>query len=120
MAQIDVTNLIAALQSTFITWGVNYLFATELATPGMEFTGLPIVSSLDRAMLKYILTKLSNEAVMLAFFTNTAIKKATESQDYLDAVNYKNSLPENASDEEYLNAEISEVNAFVQFTSLVS
>lgn len=49
---------------------------------------------------------------------NTALRKASEAKSYIDAVNLKNSLPEDISDEEYEKYEKFEMDAFVAFASI--
>ncbi len=88
---IDVTNLVAALQSGFVDWATAYIFGLEIATPGLQWVALPIISNLDQYALRKILTLLSQSVVLQAFFLATALRKASQAQDYQDAVtNFQN------------------------------
>jgi hypothetical protein len=55
---------------------------------------------------------LSKSSVMLAFFGNTAIRKASQAKDFTDAAHRKDSLPPTATDAEYEAAEQEEMIAF--------
>lgn len=105
-------------RSTFVEWGVTYLFGLELSTPGLSWLALPVISNIDKEVLRLVLTKLSESVVMEAFLMNTALRKASEAKDYIDAVNLKNSLPEDISDQEYEKYEKFEMDAFVAFASI--
>lgn len=105
-------------RQTFVEWGVLYLYGLEVAIPGMEWVALPIISTIDKAIIRAVLDSISKSMVMGAFFLNTAVRKASEAQDYVDAVNAKNSLPEDVSDEEYEKFERAEMAAFVAFATV--
>lgn len=115
---IDITNVVDSLKSTFITWAVAYVYGLEIAVPGLEWVAMPIIADLDKAAIKAIITLLVNSVVMEAFFLNTAIRKASQAQDYVDAITTKKSLPPTASQEEYAKAEAAECLAFRNFVML--
>lgn len=117
---IDITNIVEALRSSFVTWATAYIFGLEIATPGLEWMALPVISTLDQAVVKEILTLLTKAAVMEAFFMNTAIRKASQAQDYIDAVNAKINLPSTATFEEFTNAEKAEMDAFRNFVRVTN
>lgn len=112
---IDVTNTVEMLRQSFVTWGVAYIYGLEIAIPGMEWVALPILSDIDQFIIKEILNLLTKSVVMEAFFLNTAIKKASQAQDYIDAVTTKNNLPPTATPDEVQNAENFEMLAFRRF-----
>lgn len=115
---IDITDIVDNLKSTFVTWAVGYIYGQEIAVPGLEWVALPIISDLDQAALKAILNFLVESVVMEAFFLNTAIRKASQAQDYVDAITFKKSLPPTASQEIYAKAEAAECLAFRNFVML--
>lgn len=115
---VDITDLVENLRSSFVTWGVAYVYGLEIATPGLEWVALPIISTLDKAAVKEILTFITKAAVMEAFFLNTAIRKASQADDYVTAMTAKNSLPPTASQEEYAKFEQAEISAFKSFVTL--
>lgn len=115
---IDITNVVSALQKSFVDWAVAYIFGLEVAIPGLSWVALPVISSLDQAVIRAVLNLLSTSAVMQAFFINTAIKKASEAQDYISAVEFKNSLPPTATSEEIEDAEKKEMALFRSFVTL--
>lgn len=117
---IDITNVISSLKSSFLTWATGYVLAQELMIPGLQWLGLPIISYLNRALTKSVLNLLVNSTIMEAFFLNTAIKKASQAQDYIDTLNIKNNLPPTASNEEFENAEKREMAAFRNLVLLTS
>ncbi len=112
---IDITDLVEKTRSSFVSWAVLYLYGMEIAIPGMEWVALPILQDIDKEILKVLLDMLSKSAVMMAFFTNTAIRKASQAKDFTDAVHAKNALPTTATPEEYENAEKAQMAAFRNF-----
>lgn len=117
---IDITNLVAALQKSFVDWAVAYVYGLETAIPGLSWVALPVLSSLDQALVRAIIDLLATSTVMQAFFLNTAIKKASQAQDYLDAIDAKNKLSPTASDADYEKAEQAQMAAFRNFVILIS
>lgn len=115
---IDITDTVESMRQTWVTWAVAFIFAEEAAIPGMEWVALPVISTIDKEILKIILDALSKSAVMLAFFTNTAIRKASQAADYVAALDAKKALPPTATDEEYKNAEKKELVAFRNFVAV--
>lgn len=115
---IDITATVDNLKSTFVTWAVAYIYGLEIAVPGLEWVATPIISQLDQAALKAILNMLVGSVVMEAFFLNTAIRKASQAQDYVDAITAKNALPPTATQTEYAHAEAAEILAFRNFVTL--
>lgn len=115
---IDVTNLAESLRSSFVSWASAYIFAQAIATPGLSWLALPIVNTIVKATIDSVLNILTRSAVMEAFFLNTSIRKASQAQDYVDAVTLKNNLPPNVSDADYEKAEQDEISAFNSFVTL--
>lgn len=115
---IDITNLAESLRTSFVSWASAYLFTQTIVTPGLTWLGLPIVNTVFKFILNGILNILTKSAVMEAFFLNTSIRKASQAQDYVDAVTAKNNLPQNVSDEDYEKAEQNEIAAFNSFVVL--
>lgn len=112
---IDITNAVAAAQSSFVTAAETYLTGLILAVPGLGWLAYPIISALFGSALKWVLNKLSEWAVMQAFFLNTTMRKASQAQDLIDALNAKNNLPPTATDDEYAKAEQAQILAFNNF-----
>lgn len=117
---IDITQLVEAMRQTFVTWGTQLVFGLEIEIPGMQWVTLPVISSLDKAAIKEILTLLSKSAVMEAFFINTSIRKQSQSLDYLSAVTVRSSLPQDATDDQYQAAEDAEMKAFANFVKVTN
>jgi hypothetical protein len=117
---VDITNLVSSMQSTFVTWATNLAFAAIVAVPGLSFLGLPVISSILRYALSWVIGKIAADAALEAFFLNTAVRNASNAQDYVDAINAKNSLSETATDAEYLVAEQNEMAAFHNFVVIGS
>lgn len=115
---IDVTAIAESMKGTFILLAVNLAYAELLTVPGLQWLGLPIISSLFKALLTKILTIVADAAIMEAFFIQTAMKKANQAGVYVDAVKRRDSLPPTATDEEYRHAEIYEMAAFSDFVRL--
>ena len=116
---VDITATVENLRQAWVTWAVAFLYGEELTIPGLqEVVALPLVSDIDREVLRVILNALSNDMVMLGFFMNTAIRKASQAADFNNAVAAKNALPPTASTQEVLNAEQAKSLAFRNFVML--
>lgn len=118
--EIDITDLVEKARSTFVLWGVDFLFATVVAQPGFQWVAFPFFAYIFKQVLTYLLNTLSNSAVMEAFFFNTALRKASQAGDYVNSVNAKNSLPVDVSDADYEKAEAVEIIDFTNFVCLTN
>lgn len=117
---IDITNLVATIKSTFINWGTTYLTTLASSTPYTFWLKWPVISTIFETLVKLGVTAIANALEMEGFFINTAIRKASQAQDYISAVDAKNQLPPTATDEEYENAEKAEMAAFRNFVLLTN
>lgn len=115
---IDITDLVEQTRSTFVDWGVDYIFALEISAPGMAWLALPVIKDINLYVLRKLLDALTKSAVMQAFFMNTVMRKATQSKDFTDAIEAINKLPGNVTDEEYAKYEAAKLVAFRHFVSL--
>jgi hypothetical protein len=113
---IDITNTVASIKDTFVTSATAYIYGLEVAA--VPEIGLPIISQLDQAAVKEMLTLLTKWAVMEGFFINTAIRKASQAQDYVNAKAAKEALPITATKEQYAQAEAAEIQSFSNFVQL--
>lgn len=117
---IDITNVVENLRQSFVNWGVAYVYGLEVAMPGLEWVALPVISELDKTAIQAILDLISKSVIMEAFFINTTIRKASQAQDYVSAVDAKNSLPPTATKDEYEAAEKAEMSAFRNFVLITN
>lgn len=117
---IDITNVVEKLRQSFVNWGVAYVYGLEVAMPGLEWVALPVISELDKTAIQAILDLISKSVIMEAFFINTTIRKASQAQDYVSAVDAKNSLPPTATKDEYEAAEKAEMSAFRNFVLITN
>jgi hypothetical protein len=115
---IDITNLVETVKTTFINWASKLIVTT--ASGYFPPLAWPVISTLFNYFVTKIVTVIANAAEMQAFFMNTAIRKASQAQDYINAVNAKASLPPTASDEEYEKAEQAEMAAFRNFVMVTN
>jgi hypothetical protein len=115
---IDITNVVESLRTAWVSWAVAYVFGLEVAIPGMAWVALPVISNIDRELLKLAFDFVSKSAEMQVFFLNTAVRKASQAKDFTDTVAKKNALPPSATDQEYADAEKAEILAFRNFVSL--
>jgi hypothetical protein len=116
--EIDITDVVEKSRQAFVDWGVDYIFGLGMAVPALRWLTLPVIRVVTRAIVKIILDEISQSVIMGAFFFNTAIRKASEAGDFVDAVNAKNALPEDVSDEEYKKFERAQMDAFITFASV--
>lgn len=117
---IDITDLVEAMRATFVDWADTYLWGLIVALPGVGWVAAPICKAVFGYILKWILTKLSKSAVMLAMFMNTAMRKASQAHTFAQAVDFLNNLPTTASDEDYEKAEQNKIAAFERFVPVSS
>ncbi len=118
MGDIDITDLVAALQSSFVTWAVSFIYGLTIAQPLFSWLALPIISSIYQMILKGIFAWLAGAAAMQGFFLNTALKKSGQAGDFVAAVNFKLNLPPNVTEEAYARAEQAEISAFNSFVRI--
>ena len=115
MQSIDITDLVTNLKKTWIASATQLVFTGAVSVPWLSWLGLPVISNLFKFIIEKIVTAIADALEMQAFFLNTALKKAGQAQDYINAVNFKNSLPPTATNEEYKYAEKLEMEAFRDF-----
>lgn len=115
---IDITNTVESLRSVFVDWAVGYVYGTELALPGMEWVSLPIISDIDKELIRLVLDSVSKSTVMQGFFLNTALRKSSQAQDFVNAVTARTSLPPTTSEADYAKAEQAQMAAFRSFVVL--
>lgn len=117
---IDLTNLVDKMKATFVLAGREYLIAQALSIPGLGPFAAWVIKNILSAVVDWGLTKLTDWPYMQAFFWNTALRKGAQAQDYVDAVNAKESLPPTATDEEFENAERLELELFDRFVRVTN
>jgi len=109
---IDITDTANQLADTFATWATNITMTALAVTPYMGWTAWWGISTIIRAIVHGIMSYLSKTAEMLAFFLNTAIRKASQANDYMTAKTALNNLPPETSNADYEAAERLEMSAF--------
>jgi hypothetical protein len=112
---IDITNLVEQLRQAFVRWGTQFIINAAAAVPYLSWLGLPVIRQLFQFIVNKLLDVLSKAMEMQGFFMNTAIRKASQAKDFVDAVAAKEALPPTASNEEYENAEKRQMVAFRNF-----
>lgn len=117
---IDITDLVEKLRRTFVKAAKAYLMGLALAIPGLGWLATFAIKVFLGGAIDWVLNVLSKWEVMQLFFLNTAIRKASQSVDYVSAVAGVGSLPSNVSDEVYANAEQAEINAFYNFVRVTN
>ncbi len=117
---VDITNLVEALRTSWVTWGTNLILGAVLTVPGLQWLGWPVILPIFRAIIKKLLDKLSREIEMMAFFFDTAIRKASQAKDFVAAVAAKENLPKDVTPEEYEYAERKQMVAFSRLARLTA
>lgn len=117
---IDITNLVEQLRQTFVTWGTNLIMTEIGLVPWLAWLNLPVIRQLFVFFLGEILQVLSKAIEMQGFFMNTAIRKASQAQDFVDAVTAKTNLPADASIQDILLAEEKQMQAFTAFVRVTT
>lgn len=112
---IDVTDLVEKMRQTWVTMQVNTVMALIATVPILSWLNWPVISDIARAGVTWVINALSKTEVQLAFFLNTAVRKASQAADYVDTLDAKASLPTNVSDADYKKAEENEMQAFDNF-----
>lgn len=112
---VDITDLVERLRQSFVSWGTKFVIISAASVPWLAFLSLPVIRELFEFILTQIIDALSKGLEMEAFFFNTAIRKASQARDFIEAVEAKNALPPTASKEEYESAEKRQMAAFRNF-----
>jgi hypothetical protein len=118
---VDITDLVEKTRSAFVDWAVAYVYGVEVAIPELgPIIELPVIKEADQEIIRLVVDSLSKSAIMLAFFTNTVLRKATQADDFVKAVNAKFNLPGDASNDDIQKAEAAQMVAFRNFVVLVN
>lgn len=114
---VDITNLADSLKSAFVTFNTNLVMTAIAAIPyGIgAILSLPVIRTFVSLAVQFIVSAIANSIEMMGFFLNTAIRKASQAQDFVSAVDAKNKLPPNASEAQYEIAEQAQMAAFSNF-----
>ena len=117
---IDLTDLVVKMKSSFIRAAIMLVLAQIAANPALSWLNLPFIRSIVERALEWVLKVLVDSTLMQAFFLNTAIRKAGQAVDYINAINAKNALPESVSEEDYEKAERFEIDMFNNFVRVAN
>ncbi len=117
---IDITELVEAMQSTWVRVAGAYAFNTLASMAGFGFVKLPLVRWVITAVVELVLECVAKSALMSAFFLATAQRKAAEAHDYVQAARALDALPPEVSDVDYKKAELAEMEAFSQFVRITT
>jgi len=117
---IDITDLVEKSRTTFVDWAVAYMYGEEIVIPGLAWVALPVISDIDKEVLRLIVDELSKSVVMLGFFANTAIRKADQSQNFLEAEEALRNLPAGITSEGVRKLEAAKIAAFAAFVSVAN
>lgn len=117
---IDITNLVDGIKGVWVRWAVSLITNVPKTIPWLAWLSLPIISQLFEFFVSKMVTLIANALEMEGFFLNTAIRKASQASDFVDAINAKNALPKTASTQEYENAEKTEMAAFRNFVRVTN
>lgn len=118
---IDITSTVQDMQDTFIKWADDFVYAQLTAVTSLaSVVAIPIVKFFLGWFINWLITKLAGSTVMIAFFGNTAIRKASQAVDYTTAkAAVKNASP-NLSDADYEALEDAEILAFNNFVMVTN
>ena len=117
---IDITELVEQVRKAWVDWGVAQTYAAVAAIPGIGWFGTLMLNTLGKAVIRAIFDFISKKGEMMAFFLNTAIRKASQAKDFTDAVKRKNALPPTATKEEFERAEQDQMVAFRNFVMVTN
>lgn len=118
---VDITDLVEKTRATFVEWAVGYVYGLELGIPDMQWISLPVIKDVDQEIIRLVVDALSKSFVMQAFFLNTAIRKATQADDFVQAVETLDRLASQGVDDEVYNAaERAKMAAFANFVSVAA
>lgn len=115
---IDITDLVETMRESFVKWGEEYAANAAIAAPGFGWLALPVVNLLFRGLLRWVLNIITESIIMETFFLNTAVRKAEQATDYVNAVTKRKLIK--YGDSEYEQAERNEISAFNNFVRLTT
>lgn len=117
---IDITDLVAKITDTAIKVETKAALIGIAAIPyAGKFLLLPVIRIFTEAFVEKIITNLQNGITQQAFFLNTAIRKASQAHDYVDAKNALENMKD-ATDEQYQAAEEREMALFNNFVRVTN
>lgn len=116
---IDITELVERLRNSFVVAQVDAVFASIASITGFGWVTLPVISTLVRAAIGFVIGRVADTLVMHGFFLNTAIRKADQAHEYLEASREKDRQAPTATDEEYERLERVEIDRFRDLVSAV-
>lgn len=117
---IDITDLVEKIKNVWIRVSVNTILNLVKTRPELAWLNLPVIRTVFKYLLTKLITFLAETVEQQAFYFNTALRKSGQARDFIDAVEYKNSLPPTISDEDYEKAERAELLAFRNFVMLTN
>jgi hypothetical protein len=117
---IDLTETVKLMKETFVKTSVDFIFQAASSTAYTFWLKWPVISTIFKTIVELVVSTLANMLEMEAFFINTAIRKASQAADYVNAVSELKALPETATFEEYENAEKKEMAAFRNFVRVTN
>lgn len=114
----DITDLVDKMTSTFESWADTFLFELIASEPGMAWLRLPLISTIAKFIIDKAVSAIVGSGMFAVFVLNTALRKSGQANDYISAINAKNSLPPTATDAEYRRYEQAEMDAFYNFVRI--
>ena len=113
---IEIDSFVQKALATWIAWASG-LVQGWLFT-AVPWLNVPIVRSLVKKIIEWVVRRYSEKAEKAAFFMNTKVRAADQAKDFEALVDKVEALPDDVSDEEWANAEREKLAAFEQLMSL--
>jgi hypothetical protein len=116
---VDITKLVLGIQKAWVTYGTKIAVEAAKNIPYLgPFLRAPVISHFLEYIIGYVMKALAETGEQQAFFLNTAIRKAGQADEFIEATSILDRLPKTASKEEYKNAETKRLVAFRNFVLL--
>lgn len=113
---VDITDLVEKMRDAFVDYASAAAYVAALAIPGLgPILAMPFVNYIAKQTIRGVVFLVSQLPMMAAFFLNTAIRKTSQAKDFIVSVHELENLPEDVSDEVYLQAEEKKASNFYNF-----
>ena len=117
---IDITEFAEALRSTWVMGMQKFITTLLTGIPWLGWLAAPLIDSVFGWAITWVLNKMSYSALQYSYFINTAHRKSSQADEFIEAVEEMNNLPEIATEEDYARAEQKRIDAFERFVPLTN
>lgn len=117
---IDITDLVNSMGVTFEKYAVDFIYLNLIGNAIFAWLAAPGLSYITKEIIKMGVKGFSKSGILIVFFENTALRKAGQAQDYVNAVKKRKFLEGVGTREEFRKAELDEITQFYSLVRVTS